>query len=112
MVVFLRILPLILALGALLALPCYLGGTARSGAELVDSVSRLTAFAHGDTEALEGFEAPTLSPTDWSAENYDDQWTPVVDAPALPRKGNPDLAAIVRATELPIDAHLARMAQE
>ena len=111
MIVFIRTLPLTLALAALLAFPYFVSNGAGS---ITDTVSRLQAFAAGDIEALDGFElpdflAPSLESTDWSSKRYADKWTPVVGSGAALKQGNIELATILRATELPMDAHLARL---
>jgi len=115
MIVFIRTLPLTLALAALLAFPSFIGNTKDGGAGVIDSVSRLQAFMGGDLEALDGFQAPKIKApeikaTDWSAARYKEQWAPVVGSARGLRQGDVSLAAILRATELPTDAHLARIA--
>lgn len=116
MIVFIRTLPLTLALAALLAFPHFIGKTSDGGAGVMDAVARLNAFTGGDLEALDGFElpsfdAPSLKGTDWSAERYEEQWAPVLSSATGLKQGDVGLAAILRATELPVDAHLARRAQ-
>ncbi len=110
MIVFIRTLPLTLALAALLAFPYFVSSSAGG---VGDTVSRLQAFAAGDLEALDGFElpdflSPSLESTDWSSERYADKWAPVVDSSVGLKQGSVELAGILRATELPVDAHLAR----
>jgi hypothetical protein len=107
-IVFIRTLPLTLALAALLAFPSFIGSTKDGGTKLIDAVSRLQAVMEGDTEALEGFKAPSLKPTDWAAPRYEAEWTPVIASASGLRQGDPLLAEILKATQLPIDAHLAR----
>lgn len=111
MIVFIRTLPLTLALAALLAFPYFINNSAGT---VSDTVSRLQAFAAGDLEALDGFElpdflAPSLESTDWSSDRYVDKWAPVVDSGVGLKQGNVELAGILRATEFPVDAHLARL---
>jgi hypothetical protein len=115
-IVFIRTLPLTLALAALLAFPHFIGNTSDGGADLMDAVARLHAFTGGDLEALEGLELPSLEAsslkgTDWSSERYEEQWSPVLSSSLGLKQGDAGLAAILRATELPIDAHLARRDQ-
>lgn len=110
MIVFIRTLPLTLALAALLALPHFVSNSTGS---ISDTVNRLQAFAAGDLEALDGFElpdslAPSLESTNWSSDRYADKWTPVLDSSVGLKQGDVGLASILRATELPIDAHLKR----
>ena len=108
MTLFVRTLPLVLALVALLALPIHLESAQRSPAKLLHSLSSLQAFVSGDTTELEGFTAPQIEATDWSADRFSDQWVPILDGGSSDLHSNPELVAIVRATELPIDAYLAR----
>ena len=112
MILFFRTLPLTLALAALLAFPHFVGGTAEDAGKLVDLVNRFQAVMEGDTEALENLELTALSTTDWGSERFEERWVPLVsDGPGM-RQGDVDLAEMLRATELPIDAHLQRRAAQ
>lgn len=111
MSLFIRTLPLTLALAALVAFPTWIGAKVESGTELLESFSRLQRAAEGDIEALESLTSPSLDTADWSADRFDGQWVPLVQGHSQVRKGDADLAGILRATELPIDAHLSRQGQ-
>jgi hypothetical protein len=104
---------LTLALAALLAFPHFIGNTADRGAGLMDAVARLNALTSGDLEGLDlaWLQAPSLEGTDWSSERYEEQWSPLLSSSLGQKHGDAELAGILRATELPIDAHRARRNQ-
>jgi hypothetical protein len=108
-IVFIRTLPLTLALVALLAFPHFLRGTAEDAATLLGLADHLQSLVEGDTEALEtigstAFEFTTLR----RHTPPDSAWVPLVGQGTGLRQGDLELAEMLRSIELPMDAHLSR----
>ena len=109
MIVFIRTLPLTLALVAMLAFPHFIRGTAEDATDLMGLADQLQSLVDGDTEALEALaSAPFEFPTFRSAAEDDSAWVPLVGQGTGLRQGDIELAEMLRAIELPMDAHLRR----
>ena len=109
MIVFIRTLPLTLALVALLAFPHFIRGTANDATKLMGMVDQLQALVEGDTEALEALTAvPFDLPQLRNEQQEDSAWVPLVSRGTGLRQGDLELAEMLRAIELPMDAHLRR----
>ena len=111
MIVFIRTLPLTLALVALLAFPHFIRGTADDATRLIGMADQLQALVEGDTEVLEDLTAAPFDLAQFRIEQQEDSaWVPLVSRGTGLRQGDLELAEMLRAIELPMDAHLRRQA--